>query len=134
MTGSEHSSGTRADTGSAVVENLLVTIILTALALAVVQLALTLHVRSTIADAAVEGARHGALAGNGAADAVARTRALIEMALGDGYVSDVSASSGDYRGHASVIVTVEGVLPLVGLVGVEEGVHAVGRAAVESIE
>ncbi|WP_243694947.1 TadE/TadG family type IV pilus assembly protein [Labedella populi] len=116
------------------VENLLVTILLTTLALSVVQLALALHVRTTVVDAASEGARFGALAGNGPADAVARTRSLIVTAVGDGYANEVSAAYGDYRGHPSIAVTVEGTLPLVGLLGVGEGLNAVGRAAVETLD
>lgn len=127
--------GTSADDhGSAVVENLLVTVLLTTLAFAVVQLALALHVRTTVVDAAAEGARFGALAGNGPADAAERTRALIDTAIGDGYATRVQAGYGDYRGRPSIAVTVEGTLPVIGLIGVGEGLHAVGRAAVETLE
>ncbi|WP_243696180.1 TadE/TadG family type IV pilus assembly protein [Labedella phragmitis] len=122
------------DRGSAVVENLLVTVLLTTLALAVIQLALALHVRTTVVDAASEGARFGALAGNGPAEAVERTRALIDAAIGDGYTTRVSAAYGNYRGRASMAVTVDGTLPVIGLLGVGEGLHAVGRAAVETLE
>jgi Flp pilus assembly protein TadG len=122
------------DRGSAVVENLLVTVLLTTLALAVVQLALALHVRTTVADAASEGARFGSLAGNGTAEAVQRTRTLIDTAIGDGYVTRVRAAYGDYRGRPSIAVTVDGTLPVIGLLGVGEGLHAVGRAAVETLE
>lgn len=120
--------------GSAVVENLLVTVLLTTLALAVVQLALALHVRTTVSDAASEGARYGALAGNGPADAVQRTGELIDEAIGDGYASRIQAAYGDYRGHAAIAVTVDGTLPVIGLLGVGEGLHAVGRAAVETLD
>ena len=116
-----------ADRGSAVVENLLVTILLTTLALAVVQLALALHVRSTVSDAASEGARYGALAGNGPADAIGRTGQLIDTAIGDGYASRITAGYGDYRGHSALAVTVDGTLPVIGLLGV-------GRAAVENLD
>ena len=44
------------------------------LTLAVVQLALALHVRNTVIDAAAEGARFASLAGSSPADGVARTR------------------------------------------------------------
>ncbi|WP_279432500.1 TadE/TadG family type IV pilus assembly protein [Labedella endophytica] len=120
--------------GSAVVENLLVTILLTTLALAVVQLALALHVRTTVSDAASEGARFGALAGRGPDDAVSRTRALIDAAIGDGYATSIEAEYTDYRGHAAMTVTVDGVLPVIGLLGVGEGLHADGRAAVETVD
>lgn len=122
------------DDGSAVVQNLRVTILLTALALSVVQFALALHVRTTVIDAASEGARFGALAGNGPRDAVARTQSLIGAAIGDGYTTDVAAAYGAYRGHPSLIVTVEGTLPVIGLLGVGEGLHAVGRASVETLD
>lgn len=122
------------DRGSAVVENLLVTVLLTTLALAVIQLALALHVRTTVADAASEGARFGALAGNGPEDAVERTRALIDSAIGDGYATEIRAAYGDYRGHAAIAVTVDGTLPVIGLLGVGEGLHAVGRSAVETLD
>jgi hypothetical protein len=122
------------DRGSAVVENLLVTVLLTTLALAVVQVALALHVRTTVVDAASEGARFGALVGNGPDEAVVRTRALIDTAIGDGYATRVGATYGDYRGRPSLAVTVDGTLPVIGLLGVGEGLHAVGRAAVESLD
>ncbi|MDQ2661335.1 MAG: pilus assembly protein, partial [Actinomycetota bacterium] len=51
---------TRDERGSAVAEFTLVGILLTVLALAVVQLALALHVRNTMLDAAAEGARYAA--------------------------------------------------------------------------
>ena len=46
----------------------LVGVLLTVLALAVVQLALALHVRNTLLDAAAEGARYAALAGSSDGD------------------------------------------------------------------
>ena len=124
----------RDERGSAVVENLLVTVILTALALAVVQLALALHVRTTVADAASEGARFGSLAGNGRVDAVERTRALVDTAIGDGYATRIDATYADVRGRPSVVVEVTGTLPVIGLLGVGEGLHVVGRAAVETLD
>jgi hypothetical protein len=129
-----HRAGTASERGSAVVENLLVTILLTTLALGVVQLALALHVRTTVSDAASEGARFGALAGNGPREAITRTHDLIDTAIGDGYVSTVTAEYGDYRGHAALAVTVDGTLPVIGLLGVGEGLRAVGRAAVETLD
>ncbi|MET0782884.1 MAG: TadE/TadG family type IV pilus assembly protein, partial [Leifsonia flava] len=67
----------RDERGSAVVEFTLVSVLLTTLALAVVQLALALHVRNTVIDAAAEGARYAALADNTLADGEERTRMLI---------------------------------------------------------
>ena len=52
----------KGDRGSAVVEFALVTPLLLLVALAVLQITLALHVRSTLTAAAAEGARAGALA------------------------------------------------------------------------
>ena len=71
--------------GSAVAEFTLVGILLAVLALAIVQLALALHVRNTVLDAAAEGARYAALAGSGEHAGVARTRDLIGAAISDGF-------------------------------------------------
>ena len=59
--GSPGSRLLRDEEGSAVAEFSLVGVLLTALLLAVVQLALALHVRNTVLDAAAEGARYAAL-------------------------------------------------------------------------
>ncbi|RIJ01598.1 pilus assembly protein, partial [Clavibacter nebraskensis] len=53
----------RDDRGSAPAEFVMVGALLVVLALSVVQLALALHVRTTVLDAAAEGARTAALAG-----------------------------------------------------------------------
>ncbi|BDZ63336.1 TadE/TadG family type IV pilus assembly protein [Agromyces mangrovi Wang et al. 2018] len=112
---------------------MLVTVLLVALALAVVQLALALHVRNTVLDAAAEGARYAALAGNGAADGVARTRALIDAAVSESYTRNVTASVGSTGAGADVIeVRVRATLPLVGLIGLEAALDVRGHAVVET--
>jgi Flp pilus assembly protein TadG len=67
----------RDDRGSAPAEFVMVGALLVVLALSVIQLALALHVRTTVLDAAAEGARTAALAGATRADGVERTRDLI---------------------------------------------------------
>ena len=124
----------RDETGSAVVEFTLVGILLTILTLAVVQLGLALHVRNTVLDAAAEGARFGALADNSLSDGVARATDLITVALGPGYATDVTASTGSYLGHPAVIVTVRAPLPLIGLVGIDDGLEVSGHAAIETLD
>lgn len=124
----------RDDTGSAAAEFVLVAGLLTVLTLSVMQLALALHVRNTVLDAAAEGARTAALADSGLADGVARTRDLISAALGPGYARDVTAEFGDNLGHPSAAVTVRTPLPLIGLVGVDGGLEVTGHAAVETLD
>ncbi|WP_394552485.1 TadE/TadG family type IV pilus assembly protein [Agromyces sp. MMS24-JH15] len=120
--------------GSAVAEFALVGVILTALALAVVQLALALHVRNTLLDAAAEGARYAALAGASTDDGVARTRALIGAALSDGYAADVSGRVESPGGVEVVAITVRAAIPVIGLLGPERGLEVTGHAAVEGLD
>lgn len=113
---------------------MLVGALLTVLTLAVLQLGFALHIRNTITDAAAEGARWAALADNDLADGVTRTRDLITAAIGPAYAADVTASYGSYLGHPSAIVTVRTPLPLIGLVGIDQGLEVAGHAAVETLD
>ena len=127
-------SGLRDDTGSAAAEFVMVGALLTIMTLSVLQLGLALHVRNTIVDAAAEGARFGALADNTLDDGVTRTTDLITSALGPDYARDVSASYGTYLGHPASIVTVRTPMPLIGLVGIDDGLEVSGHAAVETLD
>ena len=111
----------------------MVSALLTVLTLSVIQLGLVLFIRNTVVDAAAEGARFGALADNSPSDGVARATDLITVALGPGYARDVSASAGSYLGHPAVIVTVHAPLPLIGLIGLPDGLEVSGHAAVETL-
>ncbi|QNO38433.1 pilus assembly protein [Protaetiibacter sp. SSC-01] len=122
------------DRGSAPVEFVLVGVLLTFLALAVVQLTLALHIRNTALDAAAEGARYGSLADNEPADAVPRTVELITTAIGPDYASDVSVREGEWMGVPSVIVSVRTTLPLLGLLGPDRALEVEGHAARETLE
>nr|WP_256461049.1 TadE/TadG family type IV pilus assembly protein [Agromyces larvae] len=120
--------------GSAVAEFVLVSILLTTLALAVVQLALALHVRNTLLDAAAEGARYAAIAGTTDGEGAERTRDLIAAALGDAYGRDISVERTDDGAGPTVAVTVRATLPVVGLLGLDRGLEVTGHAAVELLE
>jgi hypothetical protein len=115
------------------VESLLVTVLLTTLALAVVQLALALHIRNTLLDAASEGARYGALADRGITDGADRARDLVTVALGAGFADDIRATTGTYLGHPAVIVTISAPLPLLGPLGPGDGIEVTGHAAQEAL-
>ncbi len=124
----------RDESGSAPAEFVMVGAILTVLTLSVLQLGLDLHVRNTVLDAASEGARFGSLAGNTAEDGMVRTRDLITTALGASFADRVSAGYDEYRGHRSVIVTVWAPLPVIGLLGANDGLEVTGHAAVETLD
>jgi len=122
------------DDGSAIAEFTMVVALLTILILSVMQLALALHIRNTVLDAAAEGARYSALADNEPSDGVERTRDLIRTALGDDYASNVTGSQGTWLGQPAAIVTVRTPLPLIGLVGIDDGLEVSGHAAIETLE
>ena len=104
------------------------------LALAVVQLALALHVRNTLLDAAAEGARYAALAGSSAGDGIARTKDLISTAISSDFATDVTAGSTSIAGVSAIEVTVRATLPVIGLLGLERGLEVSGHAAIETVE
>lgn len=124
----------RGDSGSAPVEFVLVGVLLTFLTLAVLQLALALHIRNTVLDAAAEGARFGALADNEPADAAPRTAELIVTAIGPDFAHDIRVQEGDWMGVPAVTVTVRTTLPLAGFLGVDRGLEVVGHAARETLD
>jgi Flp pilus assembly protein TadG len=121
------------DTGSAVVEFVLVGMMLTVLTLAVLQLALALHIRNTALDAAAEGARFGALADNSPRDAVGRTVELITAAIGPDYASDVTMTEGRWMGYPAITVTVRTPLPVLGPLGPAGALEVSGHAAIETL-
>jgi Flp pilus assembly protein TadG len=105
----------RSDRGSAVVEFVLVVPLLLALAVGVLQVVLTLHVRSVATAAAAEGARAAALAGADPATAVARVEALLDGSLTGTVVREVSARPTTEGGLALMVVRVDARIPLAGL-------------------
>lgn len=107
----------REDRGSAVVEFALVTPLLLIVALAVLQVILALHVRSTLTAAAADGARAGALAGAGLGLAESRTRQVLAGALGGDAAERVEASRVSLGGVPAVRVRVTARLPLIGTLG-----------------
>lgn len=122
------------DDGSAVVEFALVVALLVVLALGVVQLALALHVRNTVADAAAEGARYAALADVPASAGAERAEELIATALGGGYPAAASATETSVLGYPAVRVEVRAPLPIVGLLGPAGIIEAEGHAARETLQ
>ena len=116
------------DRGSAVVEFVLVSVLLSALFLAVVQLGVALHVRNTLTAAAAEGARYAANADRSPADGVVRTREVIRSSLSTRFGSDVRGSYTDVAGHRAVVVEVRATLPLVGFAGPPHSLVVRGHA------
>lgn len=104
--------------------------LLTLVVVAVMQLALALHVRNTVLDAAAEGARYAALAGVGIDGGIERTEDLIATALGDGFEVHTSGSFAEFSGQPVIEISVTAPLPLLGLLG-PTSLEVSGHAAVE---
>ena len=117
--------------GSAVVDVVLVGGLLVVFFMAIIQLALVLHVRNTLIDAAASGARYGTLADRGAADAEERTRNLISVALNQGFAEHVSTSEVATGGLRTLEVTVRAPMPVIGLIGPREMLEVKGHAAIQ---
>ncbi len=102
--------------------------LLVTLFLAVIQLALALHVRNTLISAAAEGARYGANADRDAVDAAARTEAVIATSLSPSFVGEVTAGYEEVGGVPTVVVEVRTTLPLVGWLGPSRSLVVRGHA------
>lgn len=117
--------------GSAVAEFVLVAALVLALFLGVVQVALALHVRSLVVDAAAEGARIAARADRDPADGAQRTRDLLTASLSASYARDIAVRTTTIDGLAVVEVTVRAPLPVVGILGPSGALTARGHALEE---
>lgn len=122
------------ESGSSPVEFVMVGALLTLLTLGVLQLGLAVYVRNVVHDAAVEGAYRAALADETLADGAARTRAIIERAVGPAYARDVQATRTSVGGAPTVQVTVRAPLPLVGLLGAPRALEVSADAPAESFD
>jgi TadE-like protein len=114
-----------------VVDFALVGGLLTLLFVAVLQLALALHVRNVLIDCASQGAVLGARADRDPETAAARTRDLIRAELSDRYADHVSAGLATVDGLPTVEIQVEAPLPLIGLFGAGRTFTVSGHAWAE---
>jgi hypothetical protein len=117
--------------GSAAVDFVLVGALTVLVFLSVIQLALVLHVRNTVMDAAASGARYGTLADRGPADARQRTVELITQALGPAYAQQVSVGTAAFGGLTTLEVTVSAPFPVIGLIGPGGALQVTGHAALQ---
>lgn len=124
----------RDERGSAVVDFVLVMLVLIPLFLGIIQLALVLHVRNTLASAASEGARYAATQDRGLGDGEAKTRSEISGALSSRYASNVTASADTVEGAPGVVVAVEAEVPPLGLWGPAVKLRVEGHAIEEVTE
>ncbi len=117
--------------GAAVVDFVLVLVVLVPLVLGILQVALVLHVRNTLAAAASDGARVAATADRGPDDGVAATREQIGDAIAGRYAEEVSVRPVSIDGAPGVEITVRARIPALGLGGPAIEVSVSGRAVEE---
>ncbi len=101
---------------------MLVLVVLVPLFLGILQVALVMHVRNTLASAAAEGARAAAAQGATSGDAVTRTRRQIDGGISARFAEAVSVRRVSVGGVATIEVVVRARVPALGLGG------PVGRA------
>ena len=109
--------GRAGDTGSAVVDMVLVAPLVVVVFLLVVQVGVAVYVRTTLVACAQEGARTAALSGAGAGAGAVRVRSLADASLGAGAVDSVDVARRRRGAFEEVVVTVRARLPLLGLAG-----------------
>ncbi len=117
--------------GSAVVDFVLVLVVLIPLFLGIIQVALVLHVRNTLASAASEGARYAATIDRPVDAGADRTRQQITGAIAERFASDVTARAVDVRGAPGVRVDVVAEVPPLGLWGPAFRLSVSGHATEE---
>lgn len=119
------------DRGAAVVDFVLALVVLIPLFLGILQVALVMQVRNTLAAAASEGARHAATADRGPADGVAVTREQIDDAIAGRFAEHVTARAVPVQGAPGVEVRVRARVPALGLGGPAVELSVAGRAVEE---
>ncbi len=122
----------RGQRGSAVVDFVLVLVVLAPLLAGLLQVALVLHVRATLAAAASDGARYAATADRGPADGVDRTRSQIDAAIAGRFAQQVTVEQAPVDGLPGVIITVTAEVPALGLGGPGVRFSVSGRAVEEA--
>jgi Flp pilus assembly protein TadG len=123
----------RGDRGAAVVDFVLVVVVLVPLFLGLLQVALVLHVRNTLAAAASEGARYAATIDRPPSAGAARTREQISQALAGRFARQVVARPATVQGAAGVEVDVAADVPPLGIWGPAVRITVSGHAVEETV-
>ena len=127
-------AGERSDAGSAVAEFALTTSLLALILAGALQIGLVIHVRNTVIDSAIAGARQASLADQTPRDGQKLTRDLIRVSVGERYAQKVTVSMSKHGAVEIVEVQVTTPLPVLGLWGPAEVWELRGRSIVEDID
>jgi Flp pilus assembly protein TadG len=121
----------RRERGSAVVDFVLALLVIVPLVLGILQVALVMHVRNTLASAAAEGARYAATADRGPAEGEATTRRQIDDAIAGRFAQDITVATTVVGGRPTTVVTVRAVVPALGIGGPGVALEVSGHAVEE---
>lgn len=99
---------------SAPAEFVMVSALLVALVLGLMQVILVVHVRHTLLSAAAEGARHAGLADVSPARAEAVTRGIVEASLSASYSANIVVERSETLGVPTALVTITAPVPALG--------------------
>lgn len=121
----------RCDRGSAVVDFVLVLGILIPMLFGILQVALVLQVRNTLAAAASDGARYGATYDHTVDDGVTRTREEINGALASRFAQSVTPQPAVVDGAPGLAIVVRAHVPALGIGGPGIDLTEVGHAVLE---
>ena len=127
-------AGERSDAGSAVAEFALIASLLALILAGALQIGLVIHVRNTVIDSAIAGARQASLADQTPRDGQKLTRDLIRVSVGERYAQKVTVSTSKHGAVEIVEVQVTTPLPVLGLWGPAEVWELRGRSIVEDID
>ncbi len=132
--GSPVNSDSTVDSGSAVAEFALISALLTLVLAGALQIGLVIHVRNTVIDSAIAGARQAGLADQTDADGRRLAAELITLSLGESYARSISVTT-TARGAVEIVeVRVRTPLPVLGLWGPAEVWELRGRSIAEDVE
>lgn len=123
----------RGQRGAAIVDIVLVIMVLVPMVLGILQVALVLHVRNTLAAAASEGARYAATQGASQIAGETRTRAQIEDGIAGGFADDIVVRHVMVGGVPTVEVMVRATVPALGLGGPGVDLEVEGHAVAEQV-
>jgi Flp pilus assembly protein TadG len=107
----------RDESGAAVVDFVMVSMLVVPLFLGVLQVGLFLYVRNTITAAASEGAHYAAVLNREPSDGEARTRELVQGVVRNELIDSVEAQETEADGQPVVLVVVKAHMPPLGLWG-----------------
>ena len=134
MAASAPVAGERSDSGSAVAEFALIASLLALILAGALQIGLVIHVRNTVIDSAIAGARQASLADQTPRDGQELTRDLIRVSVGERYARKVTVTTSQ-RGVVEIVeVRVKTPLPVLGLWGPAEIWDLRGRSIVEDVD